>query len=85
MKWQAAKYSRKDRKKLLVRSRNTWHRRFAWRPIAIPERDYDGIVVPRHWVWLERVARKARDNDGREPYIFAPYGGQPSLRQLTNQ
>lgn len=50
-----------------------WHARYAWWPKAIPACEYDGIVVPRHYVWLEhydfRVIHGSRQ---RRPYTATP-------------
>jgi hypothetical protein len=57
-----------------------WHSRFAWRPTHIPEGRYEDIVVPAHWVWLERYEFKREEFGSR--WFFRPYGGVVSLRKL---
>jgi hypothetical protein len=45
---------------LRQRAKRSWHRWYAWRPVSLPEFSSDGVVVPRHYVWLEYVDRKRR-------------------------
>jgi hypothetical protein len=58
MKWTDKKYYREEKRRERIRAMLDWHPYFALFPIAIPEREYDSIVVPAHKVWLEYVERR---------------------------
>lgn len=82
MKWQArSKHTRAERsfrRRALV---DRWHSRFAWTPVRIPETKYDDIVVPCHFVWLERYETRWNSPEWNR----RPYGGAPTLKELVNQ
>lgn len=83
MKWQArSKYTRRE---LRYRRRQIvwqWHSRFALTPKCIPETKHDSIVVPCHWVWLERYERRLQSEGEWE---YRSYTGTPSFRQLVRE
>lgn len=43
------------------KSRRFWHAWYAWRPVSVREFTNDGVVVPRHYVWLEPVDRRRQN------------------------
>ena len=43
-------------------NRTEWHRWFAWRPVRLPEMNYEGVRVPKMCVWLETIERKREYN-----------------------
>lgn len=70
MKWQARRGCWETKMK--------WHSKFAFIPKLIPEQRYDDILVPPHWVWLERYETRwvARHDEWER----RPYTGCQSLR-----
>lgn len=82
MKWQAAKYSRMERRIRRKTKAAEWHSKFAFLPVAIPEQKLDSIVTPRHWVWLERYEARRNYGDYGE-WELRTYSGAPSLARLA--
>jgi hypothetical protein len=84
MKWKNHSYYNQLKHEHFRRGRFFWHRKFAWRPIAIPEVKYDHTVIPAHYVWLEYVEAvyALRDKYNRSDEIFrGPDGGSLENRR----
>jgi hypothetical protein len=81
MKFRAPTTSRYDRKKYRDEALGIWHSRFAWRPVGIDPQVFDGIAVPRHYVWLERYECRKRYGD----WLTRTYSDAPPLKEILNQ
>ncbi len=66
---------RHDKRFIKRASMAEWHRRYAWLPKAIPQCEYEGVVVPRHFVWLEYYdfRRKHGENQRRSYTMTQPF------------
>ena len=83
MKWVIRQYPWNTRLAAWLYARNEWHRWFAWRPVAIPATKHDEIVVPRHRVWLETVARSKGGNV--LGYDYRTYTAEPTRLEASRQ
>lgn len=72
MRWQARRFSRSDLRNRKYAVAVEWHSKFAYLPVLMESEKYDEIVVPRHWLWLEKYERRATDYD----YKVSWFGGQ---------
>jgi hypothetical protein len=86
MKWEAgSKYSRSMRKWRRSKLVEEWHTKFAWLPVVIDEVNLEGVVCPRHWLWLERYERcwMYVHSECESRWKRRPYTGARTLRQLV--
>lgn len=77
MKWQARKPVRE--------AVMEWHSRFALVPRLIPEQKADSIVVPKHWLWLERYETRRYLSHHEYEWQRRSYTGEPSLRKVRRK